>query len=372
MANKIELRRLNRNMVYQAVYESDGVSRQEVAARTGLSMPTVLQNLNELEEMGLVSADGVFQSTGGRRAKVLRCNYGAKYAVGIDITQNHITICIIDMAGAIALGGHREAFRYEDTPAYYDQVAGKLADILQEGGIDEDKILGVGISLPCIVDRVNNRVSYSKVIDAPEDLYKQFDSRIPYRVEIFNDANAAGYAEVWKEKSEKTCLYLMLSNSVGGSVIAPDGIYLGDNCRSAEIGHLRIHPGGKPCYCGQKGCVNAYCSAKILADQTDGKLEHFFAKVEEGDQQMKRMLDEYLHHLALCVVNLRMMYDCEIILGGYVGSCMEEYVGKLRKMVSELDPYEDGAAYVKACHYKMEASAVGAGVTFVDEYIKQI
>ena len=71
MASKIELRQINRNNIYRCIYESGGISRQEIALKTGLSIPTIIQNLSDLEGRNLITADGVFQSTGGRRARVI-------------------------------------------------------------------------------------------------------------------------------------------------------------------------------------------------------------------------------------------------------------------------------------------------------------
>jgi predicted NBD/HSP70 family sugar kinase len=191
-------------------------------------------------------------------------------------------------------------------------------------------------------------------------------------VEIFNDANSGGFAETWKSEQENMVFYLMLSNSVGGAIIDRDEIYLGDNFRSSEIGHLKIVPDGAPCYCGQKGCVNAYCSAQLLSDRTDGNLEQFFAKVDEGDPECVQALDTYLDYLAVTVINLRMMLDCGIILGGYVGAYMDRCVEKLRERITKLNPYETDSGFVQPCHYKTEASAVGAGLPFIKKFMMEI
>lgn len=372
MASKIELRQINRNNIYRCIYESGGISRQEIALKTGLSIPTIIQNLSDLEGRNLITADGVFQSTGGRRARVIRCVLDAAYGIGIDITQNHVTIVVVDLSGDIVCGGVREKFPYQDTEHYYDTLAFKLEQLLERNGIDRKKVLGVGISMPCIVDTARNYVTYGRLLGAPADIYKRFASRLPYRVEIFNDANSGGFAETWKSEQENMVFYLMLSNSVGGAIIDRDEIYLGDNFRSSEIGHLKIVPDGAPCYCGQKGCVNAYCSAQLLSDRTDGNLEQFFAKVDEGDPECVQALDTYLDYLAVTVINLRMMLDCGIILGGYVGAYMDRCVEKLRERITKLNPYETDSAFVQPCHYKTEASAVGAGLPFIKKFMMEI
>jgi len=372
MASTIGLREFNRNSVYRCIHGSDGISRQEIAAQTGLSIPTVTQNLNDLEEKGLITSDGVFESNGGRRARVIRCVENAAFSIGVDITCNHMTVVVLNALGKIVCGGQRERLPYENTEAYYRTVSGRIKTLLKMNRVEEDRILGIGISLPCIVDREKNRVTYGRVIEAPEDLADRFRSLVPWQTELFNDANAAGTAETWQNREKRTVFYLMLSNSVGGAVVLNSGIYLGDHCRSSEIGHVKIVPNGRKCYCGQRGCVNTYCSALLLSDHTGGDLEAFFRKVDSKDPESCDAFSEYLDRLAVTVINLRMLFDCSIILGGYVGAYMDRYMDLLKERLEILNPYEAGADYVEACTYRREASAVGAGLPFISRFISEI
>ena len=72
-----------------------------------------------------------------------------------------------------------------------------------------------------------------------------------------------------------------------------------------------------------------------LADLTEGKLEIFFEKLEEGNAEYEKIWDEYLDNLAIAVDNLRMCFDCEVVLGGYVGNLIGPYVPRLRQMVAD-------------------------------------
>ena len=94
-----------------------------------------------------------------------------------------------------------------------------------------------------------------------------------YEVCYENDANSAAMVEMYR--LEKNAVYLSLSNSVGGSFYIHNGIYEGDDYRSSEFEHMIIVPGGRQCYCGKKGCVDAYCSAQVLAAKADDNLEQF-------------------------------------------------------------------------------------------------
>ena len=375
MTSTIELRRFNRNAVYRNLLGAGVKSKQEIAMRTGLSIPTVSQNLYSLTEDGLVAEIGIMKSTGGRPAAGFSCVADARYAIGIDITKNHITIAVPNLNSELLFQPNREQFRFKDTEGCLEEIATKVRQIIQSHSIEEDKVLGVGISVPCIVDTQTNEITYSKIIDAPSNLAEKMGRMLPFPINVFNDANSAGIAEMNENdlgKTKGTMIYLMLSNSVGGAAISEGNIYLGDNSRSAEIGHVRIVPNGKPCYCGQKGCVNAYCSAEVLANLTDGKLEDFFAKLAGGDKACKKAFDEYLKYLSIAIVNLHMLYDSDIIIGGYVGAYMDAYIEPLRQLVSEQDPYSDNALYLTPCAFKYEASAVGAAMRFIEGFIRKI
>lgn len=372
MANRLELRHINRNIIYRCIHGNDELSRQEISNLTGLSIPTVIQNLTELEQEGLIRTDGVFESTGGRRAQMIRCEYDAAYAVGIDITKNHLTILIVDLKGRIRWGGKREKYPFRDDPVYYNTVCTRLNRLIKNNGIEQSRIIGAGISLPSIVDREKDRVTYGRILNEPFNIRDIFAERLPFPVSVFNDANSGGCAETWQGEDSQMEFYLMLSNSVGGATIKDGAIYVGNNSRSSEIGHVKLQPGGKPCYCGQKGCVNAYLSAKILSDPYEGRLEEFFEQLESGNAACRKMFNTYLDNLAITVVNLRMLYDCEIILGGYVGAFMDKYMDELDKRLIAYNPYDHDCAYVRPCRYKTEASAVGAALPFISGFVDRI
>jgi len=99
--SNMEVKRINRNQMYWLINRQGRVSRPEIAARLGISVPTVLQNVSELMERGLVAEAGTFDSTGGRKAIALMPIYEARFAIGIDITQNHIGLVLTDLSGDV-------------------------------------------------------------------------------------------------------------------------------------------------------------------------------------------------------------------------------------------------------------------------------
>jgi len=366
-----EVKKMNRNAIYRYLYRQDPTSIQEIAQALNLSLPTVTQNLKDLQERELVVESGLFESTGGRKAKAMACNPVAKYAVGLDITRNHVGIVIIDLSGRI-VKNVRNQYPFARTEDYFKGVGGLVADFIAECRIDRDKILGVGIALPAILSDDRKTVSYATVIDFQGGSMDSFAEFIPYPCILSNDANAAGFTELWGEKDLNNMVYLSLNNSVGGSIMFNNQIYAGQNNRGGEFGHMTIVPGGRTCYCGQQGCVDAYCSARILSDSTQGNIAEFFRLLREGNETQAAIWQEYLDYVVLTINNLRMLYDCNVVLGGYAGAYMGEYIDSLQELAAGKNTFEKDGSYLRVCNYKHEATAVGAALELVADFIDGI
>ena len=354
----------NKIRIVKFILKKIETSKPEIAAELGLSMPTVLQNVKELVQSGLVLEAGKYESTGGRKASVLSIVGNNKHSVGIDITANHISYVLIDLCGCI-IAKKRLKSTFKNDPAYYESVADNLEKFLSENKSDRTKILGVGVSFPGIIDKQNETLVRSHVLKQDHLSLRSLSQLIPYPTAYENDANSALIAEM--KYIDTDMIYLSLSNSVGGAVYTDGKIYEGNHRRSAEFGHMIIETNGKQCYCGKKGCADAYCSAEVLLRYANS-LEDFFMKLESKDKTIQKVWDEYLDRLAVLITNLRMAFDCDIMLGGYVGGYLKQYMPQLSKKASAYNMFENDTLYIKNCTYEKEASAVGAAMHFIDSY----
>lgn len=370
MASTMEVKQQNRKNVYHIIYQRGKISKQEIANELNLSLPTVAQNLANLFQQGLIYENGTFESTGGRKAKGISCNMNAKMAVGIDITRNHMSGILVNLSGEL-LYSVRLRICYEANKKYYEEIAKLVKRVIAEGDGQPEDILGVGISVPGIIGADHKTITYAPVVDVTS-IFDDLKEYLTYPYAIINDAKAGGFAELWHSSCAKNMVYLSLSNSVGGAVFMNNELYYGEQHLSGEIGHMTLVIDGKPCYCGKKGCVDAYCSAQVLANLADGDLKSFFELLEKGDKACRKAWKIYMKYLSVVINNLRNCLDCEVILGGYVGSYMEKYVEELRKIVIERSTFETDGSFVKSCAFKFESSAMGAGLYYIDEYIKNI
>ncbi len=381
----MEVKKLNRNRVFRYINNTGKTAMSDVASALGMSGPTVLQMVKELTELQVVEEVGVFKSTGGRKAKAIAPVKDFCYALGLDITRNHVSMVLVNLAEEV-LKYTRIRRKFVFCDEYFIQLSQILDEFVKNCEIPKEKIVGVGIAVPGIVDHEKQKVVRAHTLDLQNVPLEQICQHIPYPCVLVNDANAAAMVECVRDSQTSNMVYLSLSNTVGGSFVLRQSVgngveyldsiygkmYLGSNWRSGEFGHMVIHPKGRQCYCGKQGCLDAFCSALRLADLNDGNLEAFFLKLEAGDSEYAEIWDRYLEDLAIAVDNLRMCYDCEVVLGGYVGSYMEPYMERFRKMVAKKNIFEDNGDYVSACRYRIEAIAYGAAVLQIEKYIDSI
>lgn len=116
-----EKKQLNKSRIARFILREGTTSKPEIASVLKISMPTVLQNIKELTEAGVVHEVGEYESTGGRKAKALAIVPDIRYAVGIDITANHVSFVLIDLKGSI-LHWRRNRLSYDHSQAYYQSV----------------------------------------------------------------------------------------------------------------------------------------------------------------------------------------------------------------------------------------------------------
>lgn len=371
--NIFDIKQNNRKKIYFYIRKRDLATRQDIAYDLQLSLPTVTQNLEYLVKNNLISSDyKVPNKSGGRKPVAYSYIPDAKVAIGLDITKHHIKSIVIDLDGNVVKYIYkRQDYRRDDE---YLKILGETVEtIIEKAQLESDKILGVGIAMPGLINQEEGYVVDGRVIDNTGMNCEDVSKYISYPTKLIHDSNASGFSEIWMSSEIHNAFYISLCNSVGGSVLLNDNVYMGDGLYSGEVGHLNLLPDGAQCYCGQKGCFDAYCNAERLANCTDGDLELFFAKLKQGDEKLQKVWNEYLDYLVIAVNDIRMLFGCTVILGGYVGAYMKDYMDILYEKLDTKSPFgEKASSYLIPCKNKIESVATGAALYFVEEFLEKL
>ncbi|MGN8632689.1 ROK family protein [Blautia sp. HCP3S3_G3] len=365
------LKEENRNRIYNTIREKKCISGPALIYELKLSRPTVTQNINELLEEGLICENGTIGNTGGRRARGYSISEMFQIAAGLDITRNHITVLLVNLNGEI-IYEKRIRYPFSITDEYKKKLGELISEAMEEKAIHEEQMLGVGIAVPGLVTKDYRTIFYGKILDFKGMTAEEFGKYIPFPCRLYNDADAGGYAEISQNSELKDAFYISLSNNIGGSILIDHKVYHGEGQRSGEVGHMTLIPNGRECYCGKRGCFETYCNASILSDVCDGNLQDFFQKLEQGDRECMELWRDYLYYLSIAVNNVRMLFDCKVILGGYVGAYMSDYMHQIRTLARERNTFETNADFLQPCQVKREALALGSALPFIHEFWEKV
>nr|WP_142218813.1 ROK family transcriptional regulator [Streptomyces puniciscabiei] len=283
-ANLLAVRSHNTALVLGLLRDAgaEGISRLELAERTGLTPQAVSKITARLRADGFVAEAGRRASTGGKPRTVLRLVPEAGHAVGVHLDRDELRAVLVDLDGAVVgerragldLGAGAEAV----LTVVGDAVEGVVREVLgtfpvREGPAGEGaagtvaSLLGVGVALPGPLDHA--RGVLHRVTGFPEwdgfPLRDALGERLGVPVVVDKDTNAAALGlSVGGEGGEGgSFAYLHLGTGLGAGLVIGGRVHRGARTGAGEFGHQVIQLDGPPCECGNRGCVEALCLAAV-------------------------------------------------------------------------------------------------------------
>lgn len=265
-----DLRRGNRAEVLQRLYFDGPLSRFELGPVTGLSSGSVSNVVAELVADGLVEEAGSVDSDGGRPRTLLRVAPTAGYMIGVDVGETRVRVELFDLAlTELARTEHPLEHHRYDVDVVVGHILEGIAEVLDTTGLAPERLLGVGIGVPGIVAREEDRgaVVHGQTIgwDAvPLEALLRSACLLPDSVPYFadNGARTLGQAEMWfgAGRGARDAVVVLFGSGVGACVVTGDMT----GGRAVEYGHLTVRVGGRRCRCGALGCLEAYAGAEAL------------------------------------------------------------------------------------------------------------
>lgn len=366
-------RKLTRNRIFQYIYESKmPITKQMIAQDLGFSLPTINKNIAEFLEKGVIRPGEFQESSGGRRPLGYVVNNSAFFAVGASVSAHHIRFLAQDLSqNEIAYLSLRRTF--EDGESLGNLICTELKKFMKANQLDDTKLIGVGITVPGVVDRNDGTLIFSPTLHIRNLNLQEVTDSIPYPCHVENDSTSAGFTE-WSmsEDRQRNMAYLHWGIGVGGTISIGGNFYEGDNFRSGEFGHMCIVPNGRPCSCGKRGCLEAYISESRMSSDLDISLEEFFEGLAQGNTAYKEIWDGILEYLAQAICNIRMVVDCDIVIGGSVSGQLGPYLDRLKELLEEKNPFENNSDFLRLGKLLKNDDLTGGARYFIRDFIEKI
>ncbi|MGW2310829.1 ROK family protein [Actinomadura luteofluorescens] len=254
----------------------------------------------------------------------------AGVVVALDVGGTRIKAGIIGPAHDVLLDRTRDTGAAEGPDEVTARVLNLVTDLLAEAEAGGHAVDAVGVALPGIVEEAAGRVVLSANLGWRDlDLAARLAERTDLPVAIGHDVRAGGLAEsvLGAGRQCRDLLFLPIGTGIAGAMIL-DGRPYAAGGYAGEIGHLRVHPDGRPCGCGGRGCLERYSSASAIAaahaDRTGEPVTaaEVAARVAAGDPVAVAVWREAVEALAVALAAYATVCAPELVIvgGGLAGS----------------------------------------------------
>ncbi|SFF64096.1 Sugar kinase of the NBD/HSP70 family, may contain an N-terminal HTH domain [Actinacidiphila alni] len=272
-----------------------GISRLELAERTGLTPQAVSKITARLRAEGLVEEAGRRASTGGKPRTELRLVAGARHAVGLHLDGERLTAVLTDLTGrtvacreapldlGLPVGPALDAIVHEVRAA----IAAAPGPVLgvgvgMRGPLDHRTgtlhrvtgfphwqhhplraTLAIRLGLPVALDKNTNAAALSVLAEAPPA--GDGDAAGALRLGGGDAAGAVGDGAPLSGSAARRAsfAYVHLGAGLGAGLVLGGEVYRGGRTGAGEFGHQVVELGGELCKCGNRGCLEALCLAAV-------------------------------------------------------------------------------------------------------------
>ena len=369
----ISLKKINKSKVYQYIYRKKTTSKLQIVQELQMGLSTVSQNLNLLEQEGLIEKNGFFESTGGRKANALQIVSDFKISIGIGILKGMFHITAVDLYGNVFYTD-TIPLPYSNTPDYYKQVTDAVKEFISSRQYDNDKVLGISIATQGITSPDHTTVLYGDIMNNAGMKLDDFSRYLPYPCYLEHDSKSAAFLELWNHPELDSAVIILLNRNLGGGIITNHQIHQGISMHSGTLEHICINPDGPLCYCGSRGCLETYCSANALEQAAGIPAKEFFPLLrEKKSPQIIQIWKDFLNHLAFAMKNLNLVIDAPIILSGYLAPYFtEEDIEYLAKHLHIAAPFILDKTQILVGTNGQYTPAIGAALHYVEKFIQAV
>jgi predicted NBD/HSP70 family sugar kinase len=341
LANQRAVRRHNLGVVLRHLSDHGPRSRATIALETGLNKTTVSSLVTELIGLGLVVERGLEQrGTVGRPGQVVELSGDGVVALGLEINVDYLAVRALDLTGAERHRGlDVEDNRRLPVGKVLDRLAAQAKAALDAVQAEGLRPVGATVALPGLVDAANGallvapNLSWNEVPVVDELRERLGGPAFPLAAD--NEANLAALAELWEGTARgfTDVLYVSGEIGIGAGIILGGELFRGAQGFGGEFGHMTLEPGGRPCACGSRGCLETVAGLEALlelagldpsdARTTTGSGEPVAAlatRARAGDEHALAALREAGRWLGIAIASAANLLNFQaVVLGGFFG-----------------------------------------------------
>ena len=371
--------------ILEVIRKNGPISRTDISKITELNIVTVSNYVNHYIKKGLVVEGELDESTGGRKPVLVELNAKAGYIVGVGLNMMSIVAVLVDLEINVVAELKRER-PAENSENVIETMVEMAAEIIQKAEIDKEKIVGVGVGVPGIIDERGRTIRWPQSLGQKDlsvclSIKDTFEKRLNIPTFVENDANAAVLGEKWLGLDRDVRHMIYMFSGVGCGVLINGEIYRGSTGAAGELGirSPKANPEHTQSIATQLGrwemdigMVPFVTKAiekgekSILKDYVGGDLSKLTFKeivraVKEKDPLALKAVDQAGHDLGKKIAFLVNFLNPEIVvIGGGIEDCGAPLLDAVKTSIKEWS-VEEASAQVKIIPSAFGENAVALG-----------
>lgn len=321
-----QMRSTNTLLVLEHIRQNGESTRRSIQKETGLSWAAVSTISTELIFQKVLMELPYSERVPGRNPVYLDFVPKRNLTLGMEINAEGITALLLDLR-CVAVDSYIEPLKSLDRDCVIEQMISAIDLLINKNELDSGSIMGIGIATQGTVDRDGAMSVYNSFFNDWRNvpLKQIFEERFGIPVHVMHDPACIALAEQWNRRftDKDDFAVIRLSYGIGMSHVVQGKPVTGSNGIAGELGHIVLDRDGPICSCGNRGCMEAYCSIRGM---------------------VHRIISEYQAGNLLLPESLRQMNDRDIGFMGGVISWSADEAGKGNKVLLRL--FEDAAYYL--------------------------
>jgi len=363
----------NRRIVLDVIRRQGRISRREIVELVSLSPQTVANITNDLQTIGLIVARRLKGARSrGQPPIAFELNPNAGNSIGISLEPGRVSAGLVNLVGEI-LERREVDIDTHDQRRVLATVMGLIRELRRRPAAAE-RLWGIGVALPGPLVKTDISFIGPTTLEGWSDLSVLDELRDASRLQVFYsvDSVAAALGETLfgVARALDNFFYMHFGVGLGGTLVVNRSAYRGANGNATEIGHIPAVPGGKPCYCGNAGCLERYLSVQSLAEAlgvsaAPDRDALIVAELERNTDALQAWCREAADRLrdAVCLIE-NMLDPLTIVIGGSAPKLLVERLVALAEPLhhSVRGGVASPTTRILLSERQEESSILGAGV----------
>lgn len=390
------LKRNNYHLIKKYIYQHSPISRVEVAKQLSLTTPTITGMVNPMIARGLLHETHTEPEEGksaGRPRVMLEFVPNAYYICGVDVGPYRINYILTDLQGNVIACRHTE----DTIDEYYKTLTilnREIPDFLAENNIPKEKLLGVGICLPGLIDGSAGKIYTTFRKGWTEhDLSAELGARLGIPVVVENNVRARAICADLFERSvtAEPFAYFFVSFGVACQMIFDGKVLYGLSAAAGEIGHTVVQRGGPVCpTCGNRGCLESLAGERAVLQRCrhiirsgvstvlrelcpspeELTMDHVLKAQELGDREANLVMEDVLDYLGIALANtINTVSPRAVMLDGHMLNSQQNQSLLLRSVERNMFRVHVNKIQFTFLPYDPDTGARGAAAVVVRELL---